>query len=493
MTETTRPVSPVGPGSTSKGSSSHDGKLSEGPSTVMTEATVNRPLLSISAYTEVDFFDVYRHNSRPHVPGSAARSSVFRSSIKTFFHLGLKPKWSTYSHFPILLLHWSFVLPLYHPANCDGSYYRCHHLASWFLDCVWTFILTEFWVFYQRAVLTAFHEYRRLLQQEERAEDDTQEDEAQACCVFGPVRPQQESRLGGLTTASEAMTFLRVLIAVELVFSLRFREFLYPTLAWLGYTYGSFNQAKKGSVRAEAFQAGPLERHMWRLIELCIMNWEAWLIVFPGSYQGGNWLWTCVAVHATSGLAWELKDHQGVDAARGDDIETGGAAVVEAAAAAVSSPISGPGPQNEAGSEFPEHHQSSVIEDIDTAGQKNASNDATATRTTFSVYSERGPRWFSAVSILLPSGGAVDLDAEPRVEQESLDVVGGLLHLLADFARIVAIWLSHVDVETTGGNDLGESILKPERHWGGGMVTCLEQETLKKIKFRRSDGKASST
>lgn len=222
----------------------------------------------------------------------------------------------------------------------------------------------------------------------------------QSCFVCGPVSCQQDSQFNVLTTAPEALAFLRVLIAVELVFSMCYRDFLYPTLAWLGYTYGSFNHAKGESLRPRTSQAGPLERHMWRVIELSIMNWQASLFMFHGRYVGWDWLWACVAVHATTGLVWELKSHEGVEAARRDDLETGGAAAVEPGVA-VSSPTSGSGPQNEAGSEFPEHHQSSVIEDIDTVGEQEPSNNSTATRTPFSVYGERGPRWFSVISILL--------------------------------------------------------------------------------------------
>lgn len=133
----------------------------------------------------------------------------------------------------------------------------------WLFDFIWAFILAEFWVFFQRAVITTFHHYRRLLEQEERVEDSTQENEVQLCFVCGPVRQQQPgSDLDGLATASEALTFLRVLVAVELVFSLRYRDFLFPTLAWLGYIYGSFSHVKAGSVRPRTSQAGPLERHV---------------------------------------------------------------------------------------------------------------------------------------------------------------------------------------------------------------------------------------
>ncbi|KAK3338142.1 hypothetical protein B0H65DRAFT_477900 [Neurospora tetraspora] len=390
MTEITQPESStsksVEPGPASKGSSSRGGNLIDGPSTLITETT---PLLALSHQAEISA----PQQPQPQVP--AAGSSILRHNIKIFFLLGLKPKCSTFSHFPTLLLHCSFALSLYRAAACD--YGRCTHLTWWIFDFIWAFIVVELWIFFQRAVLTTFHEYHSLLQQE-REGDGTEENEAQLCHVCGPTRPQG-SRLSGLTTSSEALAFLRVLIAMELVLSMRYREFLLPTLAWLGYTCGSFNHAKGGPMTPRTSHAGPLERHMWRVIEISILNWQAWLIMLRREGLGWDWLWSCVAVHATTGLVWELRDHEGVNDGRRDDLETGGSGAVEADAA-VPSPVFGSRPRDEVRSESPGQHQGPVTEDIDTAGHQQPADDSTMTRTVFSVYGERGPRWFSALWIL---------------------------------------------------------------------------------------------
>lgn len=50
--------------------------------------------------------------------------------------------------------------------------------------------------------------------------------------------------------------------------------------------------------------AGALERHTWRVMELLIMNWQVSLIPLRRDMKW-EWLWSCVAMHATTGLVWE--------------------------------------------------------------------------------------------------------------------------------------------------------------------------------------------
>ncbi|KAK3955153.1 hypothetical protein QBC32DRAFT_381271 [Pseudoneurospora amorphoporcata] len=214
---------------------------------------------------------------QPHVP--AAGPSMLRRNLKIFFLLVSKPKCSTCSRLPALLLHCFFALSLYRPAMC-WYVSECDALISQILDFAWVFMLMELLVFFQRALLTAFHEYRRLLQHE-RDEDGTEENEAQFCDVCDPAR-SQASRPDGLTSA-EALAFLRVLVVLELVFSL-------------------------------------------------VMNTEFLFTVEPGQL-------------------WELRNHEGVNNERGDDLEKGSSAAVEAGVA-VLSPVFGPGLQNEIQSEY---------------------------------------------------------------------------------------------------------------------------------------------
>lgn len=117
-------------------------------------------------------------------------------------------------------------------------------------------------------------------------------------------------------------------------------------------------------------------------------------------WSGWDWMWLSVTVHATTGLVWGLRDHDGVDSARGDDLETGGPAAVEDGVV-VSSSFFVSESQNEIRSEsLLERHQSHPTEDIDTVGWEQAADNSTITTTIFSVYGERGPRWFSAIGII---------------------------------------------------------------------------------------------
>ncbi|KAK1780055.1 hypothetical protein QBC45DRAFT_441254 [Copromyces sp. CBS 386.78] len=275
---------------------------------------------------------------QPQVP--AAGPSMLRRNLKIFILLVLKPKCSTCSRLPALLLHCFFALSLYRPAMC-WYVSECDALISQILDFAWVFMLMELLVFFQRALLTAFHEYRRLLQQE-RDEDGTEENEAQFCDVCDPAR-SQASRPDGLTTA-EALAFLRVLVVLKLVFSLMMNtEFLFTVEPGQRIYTGAFSHINGGLMTSKNSHPGPLERHMWQVIELSIMNWQAWQIL--------------------------LRDHEGVNNERGEDLETGGSAAVEAGVA-ISSPVFGPGLQNEIQSEYLEQHQSPVTEDIDGAGQQ---------------------------------------------------------------------------------------------------------------------------
>ena len=137
---------------------------------------------------------------------------------------------------------------------------------------------------------------------------------------------------------------------------------------------------------------GPLEGHMWRVVELSILNWQACLILLRQRSLGWDWLWSCIAMHATTGLVWELWDHEGANDGRSGDLETGGSA-------AVLPPAFEFRPPSETRSESPGQHQGPATEGIDASVQQQSA-DSIITRTVFSVYGERGPRWFSALWIL---------------------------------------------------------------------------------------------
>lgn len=116
-----------------------------------------QPLLASSHQAEIT---PAPQQAQPQV--SAAGLRVLRQNLKIFFFLSLKPKWSTFSRFPPLLLHWLFALSLCRPYVLRHNWRGDAML--WTLDFARGFILLEFLVFVQQASLTAFHEYRRLLQ-----------------------------------------------------------------------------------------------------------------------------------------------------------------------------------------------------------------------------------------------------------------------------------------------------------------------------------------
>ena len=185
----------------------------------------------------------------------------------------------------------------------------CNELLECMPVFISLFILAELWILFLRVVRPAFHEYHLLLQQE-RDEDGTEDNEVQLCLVCGPVHPQG-SRLGDLTTSSEAQAFLRVLNVMGLMFLSQFTKFLFN---------GSF-------YREEAL-------------------WDRML--------------TCAGILATTGLVWELRNHEGVNYRRRDDFETGGPAALEADEAggvAVPSPGLGSQSQTEIRNQSPEQHQ----------------------------------------------------------------------------------------------------------------------------------------